>query len=120
MRSCCAKTDVSLSPGGPCSNWSDVGGCSLQGLSGMHTTFAVLARELDFRVADTEMSCESIRTAEGLFLRAQVAAHLLLATIVNSVLVSSQVVGAREDCVARLSRAWVYAFAAVGAGLCIQ
>lgn len=86
----------------------------------MHTAFAVLPRKLNLRVTDAEMASERIRATERLFLCAQAAPNLLLAAVVDGVLMSSQVVWAREDRVARLPRARIYAFAAVRTSLGVQ
>lgn len=64
-------------------------------------------------VADAEVPGERIVATEGFLFRAQVAAHLLLARVVDGVLVPGEVVRAREDRVARLVGRGVDALAAV-------
>lgn len=49
------------------------------------------------------VSCQCIVPAECLLFRAQMAAHLLLAIVVDRVLVSREIVAAAELCVARLA-----------------
>jgi hypothetical protein len=81
---------------------------------------AVLAREVDIRVADTVVARQCIRPAKRLLFCAEVAAHLLLPRIVYGILVPGQIVRPGEDCVARLARARVDAFTFVWACLGIQ
>lgn len=57
------------------------------------TTPALLAGEFDIRVAHPVMSGQRIGAAEGLFVRAKIAADFLLARIVNRVFVTGKVVG---------------------------
>lgn len=52
---------------------------------------------------DSHMPCQCIVPAESLLFRAQVAAYLLLAIVVDRVLVSREIVAAAETCVARLA-----------------
>lgn len=66
---------------------------------------------------NTHVSCESVVARKGLLLTAMRALHLLLAIVVDGILVSRQVVGPREDGVARLARGWVNAAALVRTGL---
>lgn len=49
------------------------------------------------------MPCQCIVPAESLLFRAQVAAYLLLAIVVDRVFVSREIVAAAETCVARLA-----------------
>lgn len=81
---------------------------------------AVLARDLDFGVADAEVSGKSIGAAEGLFLGTQLATHLLLARIMDRIFVARQVVRPREDGVAGLASARVDAVAAMGTSLAVE
>jgi len=80
----------------------------------------VLARELHIRVTHPVMSRQSIRPAEGLLLGAEIAAHLLLAGIVDRVFVTSEIIGPGEDCVAGLARARVDPITAMGPSLTVQ
>lgn len=67
----------------------------------------LLARELDFRMANAVVPSERIRPAEGLLVRAKIAANLLLPRVVDGVFVSRKIVGPREYCVAWLPGAGV-------------
>ena len=62
---------------------------------------------------NTHVSCERIVTRKGLLFTAMRALHLLLAVFVNGVLVSGQIVGARESSVAGLASRGVDAAALV-------
>lgn len=84
------------------------------------TASSVLARELNIRVADSVVSRQCISTAKGLFLRTQVAVHLLLLGVVDRILVPCQVVRSREDGVAGLASARIDAIAAVRSGLAVE
>lgn len=48
-------------------------------------------------MADAVMSCEGVRTAEGLFFRAQVATNFLFSRVVNCVFVAGEVVRSGKD-----------------------
>lgn len=80
----------------------------------------MLSRELQIRVTDAVMPGKRIRAAKRLLLGTNVATDLLFAPIVNRILVSCQVVGPREDGVARLASAGVDAFAFVRPSLRIE
>lgn len=76
-------------------------------------TLFVLDWKIDLRMYDAHVTGEGIATRKCLLLRTKVAAHLLLGIVVNCILVTSEVVGAGEDGVARLAGLWVDAVAAV-------
>lgn len=57
---------------------------------------------------------------KGLLLGAEVTADLLLACVVDGILVAGEVVGAREDGVARLAGGGVDALAFVWSGLAVS
>lgn len=78
---------------------------------------AMLAREINLGMHHSHVTCQCVIAGKGLLLDAESAAHLLLAGIVDRVLVTGQVVRAREDSVARLARGWVDALTLVGARL---
>lgn len=78
---------------------------------------AVLAGEVDLRMHDAHVTSEGVVAAESLLLNAQGATHLLFAGVVDRVLMAGQVVGPREDRVARLARRRVDALALVWARL---
>jgi hypothetical protein len=77
------------------------------------TARPVLAREVHLRVHNSHMPCQCIVAREGLLLNTECTAHLLLASVVDSVLVTSKVVWSREDRVARLARCGVDALTLV-------
>jgi hypothetical protein len=78
----------------------------------------VLPWKLHIRMANSEMPRKSIGAAERLLFRTEFAAHLLLASIVDCVLVPREVVWSRENCVARLACAWIDSVAPVRTCLC--
>lgn len=81
---------------------------------------AVLAGEFQVRVADTVVSGKRIGAAECLLLGAHIAPDLFLPCIVDGTLVSGQIVGSRENRVARLASARVDALAFVRSCLRVQ
>lgn len=81
------------------------------------TTSAMLAGEVDLWMHDAHVPRQRIVAAEGLLLDAECAAHFLLARVVDGVLVARQVVGSREDGVARLAGGGVDALTLVWARL---
>jgi len=73
----------------------------------------MLAWKVNVRVTDTEVPGQRIVAAEGLLLGAQVAAHLLLARVVDRVFVAREIVGPREDGIAGLASRRVYTLTAM-------
>lgn len=84
------------------------------------TASSVLAGELNIRVTNSVVSRKRIGATECLLLGTQVAVHLLLLGVVNGILVPGQIVGPREDGIARLASAWVDAVTAMGSGLAVE
>jgi len=89
-------------------------------LAAVTPTPALLAVEFDIGVTHAIVSSECVCPAECLFVGAQVAAHLLLARIVNRIFMPCQVVGPREDGIAGLASTRVDAVAPVWAGLAVE
>jgi len=58
-----------------------------------------LARKLDFWMANSEVSRQSVIPAKSLLLCAYVTAYFLLSRIVDRVFMSCEIVRTREDCV---------------------
>jgi len=83
-------------------------------------TSPVLAWKFHVRMAHPVMSGQSIRATERLLFSAKIASHLLLASVVNSVLVTSEVIRSGEDSVARLACARVNPITAMGSSLAVQ
>lgn len=82
-------------------------------------TSSGLAREVHVWMYNTHVTCQGIVPAECLLLRAQVTPDLLLATTVNRVFVSREVVTAAEDRAARLAGRRIYSLAFVWTGLIV-
>jgi hypothetical protein len=80
----------------------------------------MLPRKFNLRVTNAEMASKCVRTTKRLFLCAQIAPDLLFAAVMYGIFMPSQIVRAREDSVARLPRARIYAFAAVRTSLGVQ
>jgi len=78
------------------------------------------ARELDLRMAHTVVTSESVGATKCLLVGAKIAAHLLLPCVVDSVLVTGEVVRSGEDSIARFSGAWIDAVAPVWPSLTVQ
>lgn len=77
-------------------------------------------RQLDVVwMAHSEVSGERIVPRKRLLLGAQVAAHFLLACVVDRVFVSCEIVRPREDGVTRLARRRIYSLAFVRPVLCV-
>jgi len=77
-------------------------------------TAAPALRQIDvLRVHHAQMPCQCIVSAERLLLGAQRTVHLLLPGVVDGVLVPGQIVGPRENRVARLPRGRIDSFALV-------
>ena len=73
-------------------------------LDSIRTTPApVLTRKVHLRMHDTHVSRQSIIAREGLLLYAERAADFLLAGIVNSILVTGEIIRTREDRIAGLA-----------------
>jgi len=53
------------------------------------------------------VTSERILSAEGLFVIANLTSYFLPCSIVNCILMASEIVRTREDCVAGFSRRWV-------------
>jgi hypothetical protein len=68
-------------------------------------------------VLDLLVPCQSIKAAEALLVVADLAAHLLAVVIVDGILMTSQIVRTREDCVTRLSCGGIETSATVRARL---
>jgi hypothetical protein len=66
---------------------------------------------------DLLVPCQSIQSAEALLVIADLTANLLAVRIMNRVLMTSQIVRARKDGVARLASRWVETSTAMGARL---
>lgn len=62
-----------------------------------------LAVEVDFGMDDSHVTGKSICSRKGLFLAAVLTAHLLLLAVVDSILVTREIVGTAEDGVAGLA-----------------
>ena len=86
----------------------------------MNATPAVFARKFDIWMTHSVVPGECIRSAEGLFLGAEAASDLLLASIVYRVFVAGEIVRPRKHGVAWLSGAWIDPVALVRSGLAIQ
>jgi hypothetical protein len=80
----------------------------------------MLAWKLHVWMAHPVMPGQSIRAAERLLFGAKIASYLLLASVVNSVLMTSKVIGSGEDSVARLACARVDPITAMGSSLAVQ
>jgi len=63
------------------------------------------------RMTNTEVSGESIISAEGLFFGTQVTTNLLLSCIVDCIFMSCEIVRPREDCVAGFASGGIDPFA---------
>lgn len=81
------------------------------------TAPTMLSGEIDLRMDDTHVPRQRIIAAECLLLDAKCAADFLLAGIVNCVFMSGEVIGSREDGVARLAGGGVNALTLVWARL---
>lgn len=66
------------------------------------------------------MSGEGVCTAECLLFSADVTSHLLLSSVVDSILVAGKVVWPRENGVARLASAWVDSITTMRTSLTVQ
>ena len=74
---------------------------------------AVLAREVNFGMHNAHVPRQSVAAREEFFFLAERASRLLLADVVDRILVPREIVGPREDGVARLSGPGVDALALV-------
>ena len=73
----------------------------------------MLAREVHLGMHNTHVSCQRIVARECLLFSAQGTADLLLTSVVDSVLVTGEIVWTREDRVARLASCGVDALTLV-------
>jgi hypothetical protein len=78
------------------------------------------AGKLDLRMAHTIVPRESIGATKCLLVGAEITTHLLLPCIVYRVLVTSEVVGSREDSIARFPGARIDAITPVWPSLTVQ
>lgn len=80
----------------------------------------MLARKFKVRVTYAIVPSQCICAAKCLLFGADVATHFLLPPVVDGVLVARKIIGAGEDCIARLASAWVDSFALVRARLGVE
>lgn len=77
----------------------------------------LLPRPIHFRMHHSHVSRKRIVARKGLFFRAQMTPHFLLARIVDRVLMPCQIIRPREDRVAWFARRRIDSLALVGASL---
>jgi len=80
----------------------------------------MLARKLHVRVAYPVMPGKCVCATECFLFGAEVASHLLLASVVNGVFVAGKVIWPRENSVARFASAWVDSITAMWTSLAVQ
>ena len=98
----------------------DASGLDIAAAATAATSSPMLPGEFHIRMTHAIVPGKRIRSAECLLLGAQITVNLLLASIVNRILVTCQVVRSGEYRIARLSGTRVDPFAFVRSGLAVE